>query len=68
MSADKVTAIVVGAGPAGSIAAYVLAKAGVDVVLVERGSSPGEKNVFGGRMYSHVLNRILPGFWEEAPV
>jgi geranylgeranyl reductase family protein len=36
-------AIVVGAGPAGSIAALVLARAGVDVVLVDRRVFPREK-------------------------
>ncbi len=68
MAEEKFTAIVVGAGPAGSTAAYVLAKEGHDVVLVERGTAPGSKNMYGGRMYSHALNRIIPGFWEEAPV
>jgi geranylgeranyl reductase family protein len=36
-------AIVVGAGPAGSVAALVLARAGVDVVLVDRRKFPREK-------------------------
>ncbi len=68
MAEEKFTAIVVGAGPAGSTAAWLLAKEGHDVALVERGTSPGSKNMYGGRMYSHALNRIMPGFWEEAPV
>jgi electron transfer flavoprotein-quinone oxidoreductase len=68
MSEDRSTAIIVGAGPAGSTAAYLLAKEGHEVVLVERGTTPGSKNMYGGRMYSHALNRIMPGFWEEAPV
>lgn len=68
MSEDKFTAIIVGAGPAGSTAAYLLAKEGYDVLLIEKGSAPGAKNMFGGRMYSHALNRIIPNFWEEAPV
>jgi len=68
MAEEKLTAIIVGAGPAGSTAAYILAKEGHDVVLVERGTTPGSKNMYGGRMYSHALNRIMPGFWEEAPV
>ena len=60
--------IVVGAGPAGTTASYILAKAGLNVVQVERGSSPGSKNVFGGILYSTVLNRLIPNFWEQAPV
>jgi len=68
MSEDKFTAIIVGAGPAGSTAAYLLAREGHEVLLIEKGAAPGAKNMFGGRMYSHALNRIIPDFWEEAPV
>lgn len=68
MTDDKSTAIVVGAGPAGSTAAYLLAKEGLEVILVDRGTTPGSKNMYGGRMYSHALNRIFPEFWKEAPV
>jgi electron transfer flavoprotein-quinone oxidoreductase len=68
MPEDKFTAIIVGAGPAGSTAAYLLAREGHEVLLIEKGSAPGAKNMFGGRMYTHALNRIIPDFWEEAPV
>lgn len=68
MADDKFTAIIIGAGPAGSAAAYLLAREGLDVLLIERGETPGCKNMFGGRMYSHALNRIIPEFWKEAPV
>jgi electron transfer flavoprotein-quinone oxidoreductase len=68
MAEEKLTAIIVGAGPAGSTAAYILATEGHDVVLVERGTTAGGKNMYGGRMYTHALNRIIPRFWEEAPV
>lgn len=60
--------IVVGAGPAGVTAAYLLAKAGLNVVVFERGEYPGSKNTFGGILYSTVLNKLIPKFWEEAPV
>lgn len=68
MGEDKFTAIIIGAGPAGSTAAYLLAREGLDVLLIEKGTSPGSKNMFGGRMYSHALQQIIPDFWEEAPV
>lgn len=61
-------AIVVGAGPAGSACGYVLAKAGLEVLLVERGKFPGAKNMWGGAFYGPTLARLLPGFWEEAPL
>ncbi|MFC1861201.1 FAD-dependent oxidoreductase [Chloroflexota bacterium] len=65
---ERFDVIVVGAGPAGTTAAYVLAKAGLEVLLVERGSNPGAKNVFGGVLFTPVLNRLIPNFWEEAPI
>lgn len=65
---EKFDVIVVGAGPAGTTAAYVVAKAGAEVLLIERGSHPGVKNVFGGILYTPILNRLIPNFWEEAPV
>jgi electron transfer flavoprotein-quinone oxidoreductase len=68
MSEDGFDAIVVGAGPAGSIAAYCMAKEGLEVLLIERGTAPGAKNSSGGRLYGHSLNKIIPNFWEEAPV
>jgi len=65
---EKFDVIIVGAGPAGSAAAYSLAKMGFNVLMVERGKYPGAKNVMGGRMYSHALGRLIPEFWKEAPV
>ena len=61
-------AIVVGAGLSGSTAAYLMAKAGLSVLVVERGETPGSKNVTGGRLYGHCLEKIIPGFADEAPV
>ncbi|MFH1778941.1 MAG: FAD-dependent oxidoreductase [Candidatus Omnitrophota bacterium] len=65
---EKFDCIVVGAGPAGVACAYVLAKAGLSVVILERGEVPGSKNVMGGILYSTALTKIIPNFWEEAPV
>ncbi|MTJ83203.1 MAG: FAD-dependent oxidoreductase [Telmatospirillum sp.] len=68
MSDDKFDVIVVGAGLAGCTAAYVLAREGLEVVVIERGNGAGSKNMTGGRLYAHTLERILPGFAEEAPI
>ncbi len=65
---DKFDVAIVGAGPAGVTAAYLLAKAGLQVVVVERGQYPGSKNVSGGLIYSKIYHEIFPNFWEEAPV
>ena len=65
---DKFDVAVVGAGPAGSTAAYLLAKAGLQVVVIERGKSAGEKNVSGGLVFSRIFNEVYPEFWEDAPV
>ncbi len=68
MSEDKFDAIVVGAGVAGSVAALVMARAGLDVLVIERGDSAGCKNMTGGRLYAHTLEAIIPGFAVSAPV
>ena len=67
-NAMTVDAVVVGAGPAGSAAALELARAGRDVVLVERGAFPGAKNVYGGVVYGRILDEIVPRWWTEVPV
>lgn len=61
-------AIVVGAGLAGSVAAYELAKAGKEVLMVERGNFAGAKNMTGGRLYTHALKKVLPDFEQDAPL
>ena len=43
-------AIVVGAGPAGTTAALIMAQKGLKVLLLERGDVPGAKNMFGGML------------------
>lgn len=68
MAEERFDAIIVGGGVAGSTAAYVLAKEGLEVLLIERGNYGGSKNVTGGRLYAHSLEKIIPGFAEEAPV
>ncbi|MDY6082466.1 MAG: FAD-dependent oxidoreductase [Actinomycetaceae bacterium] len=65
--------IVVGGGCAGTVAAYVAAKKGKSVLLIERGEHPGAKNMTGGRLYAHSLRRLLDTYadgevaWDEIP-
>ncbi|UQZ84745.1 Electron transfer flavoprotein-ubiquinone oxidoreductase [Paenibacillus konkukensis] len=65
---EKFDCIVVGAGPAGIACAYELAKAGVDVLLLERGEYPGSKNVMGGVLYRKMMEDVIPEFYKEAPL
>ncbi len=65
---DKFDAIVIGAGTAGCACAYVLARAGKNVLLVERGVTAGSKNVTGGRLYTYALEMIEPGLHSRAPL
>ena len=65
---ERFDAIVIGAGPAGSTAAYRMAKGGLKVLLVERAKVPGGKNLFGGRIYSHILRKHFGNFESDAPV
>jgi electron transfer flavoprotein-quinone oxidoreductase len=67
-SDEKFDAIVVGGGLAGCAAAYTLAKEGLEVALIERGQSCGAKNVTGGRLYAHSLDRLIPDFEKAAPL
>jgi len=60
--------VVVGAGPAGSAAALQLARDGLDVVLLERGERPGEKNVMSGILYTDTLVELIPDFADRAPL
>lgn len=61
-------AIVVGSGCAGPAAAYELARAGKSVLVVERGTFAGAKNVSGGRLYTHALRALLGDAAATAPL
>ena len=70
MMADKerCEVVIIGAGPAGISCGYVLAKAGVQVLILERGQYPGAKNMFGGIFFSNQMSKLIPNFYNEAPV
>lgn len=60
--------IIIGGGPSGLSTAYFLIKAGLDVLVIERGVVLGSKNVFGGRIYSYILDKYFDGWRDEAPI
>jgi electron transfer flavoprotein-quinone oxidoreductase len=60
--------VVVGAGPAGSCAATVLARNGHSVVLIERGPFAGSKNMYGGVIYPRILDQLHPNWWDDVPI
>lgn len=66
--AEKFDVIVVGAGMAGNAAAYTLAQGGLKVLQIERGETPGSKNVQGAILYSDAIEKIIPNFRDDAPL
>ena len=68
MADDKFDSIVVGAGPAGVAAAITMARAGLNVALLERGEYAGAKNVQGAVLYAKMLQDIVPEFWKDCPL
>lgn len=65
---DDFDIIFVGAGIAGTACALRCARAGLSVLLLERGERPGSKNLSGGRLYAHALAELLPHFQRTAPL
>ena len=66
--ADDFDIIIIGAGIAGTACALRCARAGLSVLLLERGELPGSKNLSGGRLYCHALAELLPHFQRSAPL
>ncbi len=65
---EKFDAIVIGAGPAGCAASVVMARGGLNVLVLERGKYAGAKNMWGGAFFGPVMEEIFPEFHKEAPV
>jgi len=65
---ERFEVIIAGGGLAGLAAAYTLAGAGVETLLIERGDYPGSKNVTGGRIYLNPVRDLFPDLWASAPL
>ena len=63
----KVDVLIVGAGPAGSVCGYLLKKAGVSCLLIDRATFPRDKLCGGGLTPKcwKLLNELIPGFKYE---
>ncbi len=65
---SKFDVVVVGAGPAGCSSAYLLSKAGLRVLVIERGRSAGSKLLWGGKAYAQPIREVWPELDGEAPI
>ena len=68
MSSFDADVIIVGGGLSGLSAGITAVKEGLNVILLERGEYSGAKNVTGGRMYIHALQKLIPDALEKAPL
>lgn len=62
-----VEVLIIGAGPAGSVCGYLLKKAGVDCLLVDRATFPRDKLCGGGLTPNSwmLLDKLIPGIRYE---
>ena len=60
--------IVIGAGPSGATASYLLAKEGFGVVVLERGRVPGSKTLYGGKVHASPLKKVFRVQFNGCPV
>jgi flavin-dependent dehydrogenase len=68
MSAETSEAVVVGAGPAGSAAAYTLAAAGKTVCLIDKATFPRDKLCGGGLTFrsKRAFERVFRRTWNPS--
>lgn len=65
---ERFDTIIVGGGLSGLAAAYTLAGAGLEVLVLERGDYAGAKNMTGGRLYLNPVRDLFPDIWSNAPL
>ena len=57
---QKIDVIVIGAGPSGIACALTIAREKKKVLVIEKASDFGVKNVFGGAVYLNSIRELLP--------
>ena len=62
---EKFDVIIVGGGIAGLSAAMTLARGNAKILLIERGTFCGAKNVSGGVLWGNDLAKLVPEYWNE---
>ena len=60
--------IVVGAGPGGTAAAKVAAEKKLKVLLLERGRTPGDKNMSGSYLFRNICEELFPVSKKPIPI
>lgn len=65
---EKFDVVIIGAGPAGIATAITTARKGLNTLVIERGGIPGEKNMFGGVLFKHPFEKLIPNFVKIAPL
>lgn len=63
----KIDVIVVGAGPSGVACATVAARQGLKVLVIEKSSDFGVKNVYGGAIYLESIKELFPKAYQNCP-
>lgn len=63
----KIDVIVVGAGPSGVACAAVAARQGLKVLVIEKSSDFGVKNVYGGAVYLESIKELFPKTYQNCP-
>ncbi len=63
----KIDVIIVGAGPSGIACATVAARHGLKVLVIEKASKFGTKNVYGGAVYLESIKELFPKTYMNCP-
>ena len=64
---SDIDVIVVGAGPSGVACAITIARGGNKVLVIEKASDFGTKNMYGGAIYLESIKELLPEAYEKLP-